>query len=98
MDTVSLDIKTEYPTDMTLEIVKDSLAHEIEISKFMLDKNKKKIMEFEKKYKMTSDDFYQKFENGKVGDNEEFFEWFAYIEYCRDWQKKYDILKGAFLD
>lgn len=98
MDIATLGIKTEYPIDITLEIVKSSLAHEVEISKFMLEKYKAKLKEFEKKFKMVTEEFYQKFEDGEIGDREEFFEWFAFIEYYKDWKKKYDILKGASFD
>ena len=30
---------------------------------------------FEAKYKMSSEDFYTKFESGKLGDDADFFEW-----------------------
>ena len=30
---------------------------------------------FEAKYKMSSEDFYNKFESGKLGDDADFFEW-----------------------
>lgn len=38
------------------------------------------LSRFEEKYHMTSDDFYQKFKSGKMGDSAEFFEWAGLYE------------------
>jgi hypothetical protein len=32
---------------------------------------------FEKKYEMDSDIFMEKFDSGKLGDDDDFFEWYA---------------------
>ena len=35
---------------------------------------------FEDRYKMSSEDFYNKFESGKLGDDADFFEWAGLYE------------------
>jgi hypothetical protein len=35
---------------------------------------------FETKYQMSSEDFYQRFQAGELGDSMEFFEWNTYYE------------------
>ena len=35
---------------------------------------------FEDKYQMTSEDFYQRFQAGAIGDSADFFEWNTYYE------------------
>jgi len=35
---------------------------------------------FETKYQMSSDNFYQRFQAGELGDSMEFFEWNTYYE------------------
>jgi len=40
------------------------------------------LSEFEKRYKMGSEDFYKKFKEGKLGDNREYLKWFAYKDTC----------------
>lgn len=36
------------------------------------------LRSFEKKYKMASDNFYPRFQNGELGDDADFFEWSAF--------------------
>lgn len=43
---------------------------------------------FEDKYKLSSDVFYNRFQDGKMGDNQDFFEWKALIEGIQEWQRK----------
>jgi hypothetical protein len=38
------------------------------------------LSRFEEKYRMSSGDFYKKFESGKMGDLAEFFEWVGLYE------------------
>lgn len=36
------------------------------------------LIDFEKRYNMSSDEFYEKFNAGKLGDDREFIKWYAY--------------------
>ena len=38
------------------------------------------LKHFEKKYQMSSHDFYLKFQKGEIGDSIDFFEWNTYYE------------------
>ncbi len=40
---------------------------------------------FENKYNLSSDEFYKLFQEGKMGDEEDFFEWKALIEGMKEW-------------
>jgi len=42
---------------------------------------------FEEKYKLSSRDFYRLFQEGKMGDEQDFFEWKALIEGMNEWQQ-----------
>ncbi|MBO0348612.1 hypothetical protein J0895_05740 [Phormidium pseudopriestleyi FRX01] len=57
---------------------------EQEISKYSLRqeiaKIEQKIQGFEQKYQMQSEDFFQRFQAGELGDSMDFFEWNAYHE------------------
>ncbi len=37
---------------------------------------------YETQYQMSSDDFYQKFRTGELGDDIDFFEWSVFYEMC----------------
>ena len=38
---------------------------------------------FEERYGLSSDDFYAKWEDGQLGDDTDFFEWYAYCDTYR---------------
>jgi len=42
---------------------------------------------FEEKYKMSSNDFYRLFQEGKAGDEEDMFEWKALVESVNEWKQ-----------
>jgi len=50
---------------------------------------------FEKKYKMTSVKFMQQFEAGKLGDEQDFFDWYAAVRGLNLWRERYEILSGV---
>ncbi len=41
------------------------------------------MRKFEEQYGLSSDEFYAKWENGQLGDDTDFFEWFAYCDTYR---------------
>lgn len=75
-----------------------SLVSTIEREKKICDlaqqelKNRCRI--FEKKYNLSSDEFYKLFQEGKMGDEEDFFEWKALIEGVKEWACIKENLKG----
>ncbi|MCC6298984.1 MAG: hypothetical protein IT314_06775 [Anaerolineales bacterium] len=50
---------------------------------------------FEKKYKLTSLKFMEQFESGKLGDEQEFFDWYAAARGLTLWRERYEILSGV---
>ena len=66
----------------TKELVKAGLNLEENILKLGLVKWGNKLKNFEKEYKMSSDEFFDKFNKGNLGDDKKWFEWlFAYKSY-----------------
>ncbi len=49
---------------------------------------------FENRYNLSSDEFYKLFQEGKMGDEEDFFEWKALIEGIKEWAQTKKNLKG----
>jgi len=65
-----------------IPIVKSGLAIEENILRISLDEYKKDLATFEKRHKMSSEEFIQKFESGDLGDDAEWFDFlFAYRAY-----------------
>ena len=63
-------------------IVKDSLELDRNIMKLSLLEYRKKLKDFEKKHKMTTKAFLQKFNSGILGDDSEWFDWLFASKAC----------------
>ncbi len=50
---------------------------------------------FEKKYRMSSAKFMEQFDAGKLGDEQEFFDWYAAVRGSMLWHERYEILSGV---
>lgn len=49
---------------------------------------------FEQQYQMSSEQFYQKFQRGILGDDIDFVEWSAYYQMWHSLQKRLNLLKS----
>jgi len=63
-------------------IVKESLELDRNIMKLSLVEYKKKLKDYEKKHKMTTKAFLEKFNSGKMGDDGEWFDWLFASKAC----------------
>lgn len=53
------------------------------------------IQKFEQKYQLTSEQFEEQFNSGRLGDEMDFFEWFGLCELRKDILKKIHKLEQA---
>ncbi len=60
-------------------VVKDSINREIVLLESKINLLKSEIKKFEEKYKLTSREFEDKFDSGKLDDSQDFFEWWGLI-------------------
>ena len=51
--------------------------------------------EFEQRFRMTSNEFVQKFDSGALGDDQEFFNWYAAKRGMDIWLNRSAILSGV---
>ena len=80
------------------EVVFATIQKEILRLKKKIESLLQKLQKYEKQYKMTSEEFITKFDKGKLGDEEVFFEWYADIKTLREVQKKLQLLEKVKLD
>lgn len=73
--------------------VKESLEREFNICSKVISFYKKQIHYFEKKYEMTTPAFLEKFEKGKIGDEQDFFDWYAFYKLLSSWIKTKNALQ-----
>ena len=79
------------------EVIRSALDLDKRIAKYKKGKYSDICEKFERKYKMNSDTFMEKFESGQLDDRDEFFDWFAAKKGFEKWCKKSDILSGINL-
>ncbi|MBI4843430.1 MAG: hypothetical protein HY809_03790 [Nitrospirae bacterium] len=65
--------------------IKESLEREFNICSTTINFYKRQIKVLEKKYKMTTTSFLVKFEKGNLGDEKDFFDWYAFHKLLSNW-------------
>ncbi len=53
------------------------------------------LKNFEKKYNLSTNVFLKKFETGKLGDEADFFDWYAFARLFHQWQNTLTALRSA---
>ena len=76
-----------------LIILRNSLERELRIIEHSIEKTIEKLRNFEKKYSMSSEEFYERFERGELGDSQEFMLWAAEYEALKVLEKDKEIVK-----
>ncbi|MBM4054705.1 MAG: hypothetical protein FJ264_08555 [Planctomycetes bacterium] len=71
-----------------------TIEREGKICDLALQELKNRCRIFENKYHLSSDEFYTLFQEGKIGDEEDFFEWKALIDGIKEWAHTKENLKG----
>jgi len=74
---VKISVASNYPLPEVQETISQALKNEAEIARFKMEHFRKLCQEFEERFGMTSDEFLKRFEQGELGDDQEYFDWFA---------------------
>ncbi|HHW41602.1 MAG TPA: hypothetical protein GXX19_10740 [Syntrophomonadaceae bacterium] len=74
-------------------IVKDALERELALIEAKLQLIKEEVNGFERKFKMSSNKFIQDFEQGILGDEQEFFEWWGLVRGAKKLEEKMKKIK-----
>ena len=75
--------------------VKTSLKREYALCSNAVAFYKKAIKEFEQKYHISTQAFLKKFESGQMGDDIDYFDWYAYARLLDQWQKTQSAIRSA---
>ena len=73
-------------------LVKSAVENELKVIGFGIAKTKRKLEELEKKFGMESEDFYKKFNEGKMGDDLEHIRWAGEYETLQQLQRDHNDL------
>jgi len=92
--TLTVEIESDFPLKDVSEVIRSALKQDERIAKYKLKRYSQICENFEKKYEMDSDRFMEEFEAGELGDDDDFFDWFAAKRGFDIWNKKLQILSG----
>jgi hypothetical protein len=79
----------------TADAVDSAIRKDLNEGEYMLERFRNKLEEFEERYDMSSEEFIEKFKSGELGDDEDFFEWYAIYQSKKHWEQKTDKLREA---
>jgi hypothetical protein len=74
---------------------KTSLVREYALCSNAVAFYRKEIKEFERKYRLTTANFLKRFDAGDIGDDADYFDWYAYARLLAQWQKTRSALRTA---
>ena len=63
-----------------MSVIVEALERELKLYRAKLRNYQVKLSEYERKYKMSSSEFLKLFEEGKLGDEEDYFLWWSYLK------------------
>ena len=93
---VSLQIQQSGFSDSEVsETVHSALRNEAEHALLRRDYYRGRCQAFEAQYGMSSNEFMEKFEAGLLGDESQWFDWYAAQRGYILWERRYRILNGV---
>lgn len=92
---VKVAIRSEYPKPEVEEAVTQALQSQAMVAGLRRDQFQRLCTEFERKHGLSSDEFMQRFEAGELGDDADYFDWFAAKRGLDLWDRRYRILVEA---
>ena len=66
--------------------IKNTLERENKICSSTINFYRRQMKLLEKKYNMTTASFLRKFANGEIGDDQDFFDWYAFYKLLAGWK------------
>ncbi len=86
-----------YESDMANRVLDKLIQLEIDNARCDLAELKASLKSFETRYKMSSENFFDRFHKGELGDEADFFEWSATYDMHRSALERFSKLSGASL-
>ena len=73
--------------------IKLSLKREYDLYSNAMAFYKKVLQEFEKKYQLSTQTFLERFESGQMGDEADYFDWYAFAKLLARWQETQSAIR-----
>jgi len=75
--------------------IKVSLKREYSLYSNAMAFYKKTLQEFEKKYQLSTETFLERFEAGQMGDDADYFDWYAFAKLLALWRETQSAIRLA---
>ncbi|VVB88839.1 Uncharacterised protein [uncultured archaeon] len=79
---IAINSQLSHGLDFEKKYIESTLNKMLKVELGMIKRELKQVKNsltvFEKRHKMSSDEFYEKFNAGKLGDDREYIKWYAY--------------------
>lgn len=75
--------------------IKTSLKREYALCSNAVVFYKKTLKDFEQKYRLSTNSFLKRFEAGRMGDEADYFDWYAFAKLLARWQKTQSAIRSA---
>jgi len=75
--------------------IKTSLKREYDLYSNAMAFYKSALKELEQKHQLNTRTFLKKFESGQVGDESDFFDWYAFAKLLERWRKAQSAIRSA---
>ena len=85
---------TVVPVDEVRSIINSALHREAELAGARHAYFERACRSFEQQRQMTSDEFMRRFESGDLGDDAQYFDWYAAKRGLDLWERRLRILSG----
>lgn len=82
-------------SETTTRALDKLLMYEADVARGQLRELKNDLAAFEKKYGMTTTDFYRKFQAGETDDRMDFVEWASLSQMAHNLSKRIEIISGV---
>ncbi len=89
---LTVGIKGNFTPQEVSEVIHDALEQNQRVAKYKIKKYLGICENFETKYGMDSDLFMKKFGSGELGDDDDYFNWYAAKRGLDIWNKKLKII------
>ncbi len=92
-------LRTQFSTVVQLDEVRNvlnsALHREADLASARRAYFEHACLAFEQKFRMSSDEFMRQFESGALGDEAQYFDWYAAKRGLDLWERRYRILSGV---
>jgi len=92
-------LRTQFSTrvnwDEVRKVLSSTLRNEVELANVLRTYFERACYAFEQQYQMASEEFMQQFESGTLGDDADYFDWYAAKHGFDLWERRFRILSGV---